>query len=329
MSDYLDRLSDPFPILSIEFKPGTGFENNSGAKVIAQPYISARDVQNRLDAVVGKQGWKVDYKTESILHKGIKKNQEIDQITSMIICTISILCRMPDDSFIWVSKSDGAESRGQEGSQFKGGMSDAFKRAAVQWGIGRWLYDFGRVYVPAKKNNKGFFVFNDLREVQQIFADLYKRNGYDPNKGGYLEKESKPEKNPQEPKVESPKVETEKRPYTFEQLQRRFEQFQNMNEGQKCKDSEEGVIVAQWIMTALTNPFLEGGMSESDALKSAKEINKMFWGVANAETLYTKQAGAMHRWLFEDKVITDKDSDVQLSDSVKEEILKLVVDKQA
>ena len=143
MSSYLDQLNHPLPILSIEFKPGTGFENNSGAKVIAQPYISARAVQQILDTVVGKQNWKVEYDTESVLHKVMKKEKQVDQITTFVICTISIRCPQPDGSYEWVSKSDGAESRGQEGSQFKGGMSDAFKRAAVQWGIGRWLYDFG------------------------------------------------------------------------------------------------------------------------------------------------------------------------------------------
>ena len=39
---------------------------------------------------------------------------------------------------MWISKSDGADDSNIEGA--KGGLSDAFKRAAVKFGIGRYLY---------------------------------------------------------------------------------------------------------------------------------------------------------------------------------------------
>ena len=38
----------------------------------------------------------------------------------------------------WVTKTDGADDTTIEGA--KGGISDALKRAAVQFGIGRYLY---------------------------------------------------------------------------------------------------------------------------------------------------------------------------------------------
>ena len=37
-----------------------------------------------------------------------------------------------------ITKSDGADDSNIEGA--KGGISDSLKRAAVQWGIGRYLY---------------------------------------------------------------------------------------------------------------------------------------------------------------------------------------------
>lgn len=82
-------------------------------------YIDARDVMNRLDEVCGIDGWSDTY----------------IEFSNRLICTISI--RMPDGT--WVSKSDGADDSDVEGA--KGGISDAFKRAAVKWGIGRYLYD--------------------------------------------------------------------------------------------------------------------------------------------------------------------------------------------
>jgi hypothetical protein len=50
-----------------------------------------------------------------------------------VICTLSI--KVGD---AWISKEDGGENSDIE--PVKGGLSDAFKRAAVSWGIGRYLY---------------------------------------------------------------------------------------------------------------------------------------------------------------------------------------------
>jgi hypothetical protein len=37
----------------------------------------------------------------------------------------------------------------------KGGISDAFKRAAVKWGIGRYLYDLKSPWVPCESRESG------------------------------------------------------------------------------------------------------------------------------------------------------------------------------
>lgn len=91
-------------------------ENNPKAMALA--YMDARDVMDRLDAVCGPENWQDSY---------------VESAKGRVICTISIL--IGDQ---WVSKSDGAGDTAVEGE--KGGISDAFKRAAVKWGIGRYLY---------------------------------------------------------------------------------------------------------------------------------------------------------------------------------------------
>jgi hypothetical protein len=50
-----------------------------------------------------------------------------------VLCSLSI--RVGDE---WVTKQDGAENTQIEST--KGGLSGAMKRAAVQWGCGRYLY---------------------------------------------------------------------------------------------------------------------------------------------------------------------------------------------
>lgn len=112
--------------------------NRDGNSAMALAYMDARHVMDRLDAVCGSENWQDSY-TESA--KG------------RVICTISIL--IGDQ---WVSKSDGAGDTAVEGE--KGGISDAFKRAAVKWGIGRYLYDLGSPWADCEsyeKNGKRYF----------------------------------------------------------------------------------------------------------------------------------------------------------------------------
>lgn len=112
--------------------------NSDGTKALALAYIDARDVMNRLDKVVSPANWQDRYEETA---KG------------RIVCTISICI----DGH-WINKSDGAGDTDYEGE--KGAISDAFKRAAVKWGIGRYLYDFPTPWVPCESYKKGDkFVF--------------------------------------------------------------------------------------------------------------------------------------------------------------------------
>jgi len=113
-----EDLAKPFPREQVSWRIGNTNAKfrKPGDKLKGLPlaYIDARDVMGRLDEVVGAGGWSDDYK----------------EVKGRIICTITIH---------GISKSDGAGDTDTEGE--KGGISDAFKRAAVKWGIGRYLYD--------------------------------------------------------------------------------------------------------------------------------------------------------------------------------------------
>jgi hypothetical protein len=85
-------------------------------------YIDARDVQDLLDDVVGPANWQTDFRV----------------INENMFAGIGI---KTDSGWVW--KWDcGVESNVEVE---KGEASDAFKRAAVQWGIGRFLYRLGIV----------------------------------------------------------------------------------------------------------------------------------------------------------------------------------------
>ncbi len=106
-------LKRPFPIGSVSFRKGPG-----GSKELA--YITARDVMQRLDEVFGVDGWSDKY----------------EFIGGRMMCNLT--CNFGGTL---VSKADGADDSQIEGA--KGGISDALKRAAVKFGIGRYLYHPG------------------------------------------------------------------------------------------------------------------------------------------------------------------------------------------
>lgn len=91
-------------------------------------YINSRDVQERLDKVVGCNNWQDAYK----------------EVKGNLYAGIGIKI---DGEWIW--KWDCGTESNQDAE--KGEASDSFKRAAVKWNIGRFLYDLEVKYVKANE----------------------------------------------------------------------------------------------------------------------------------------------------------------------------------
>jgi len=119
MKKLQEQLHAPFPPGEIEWRVIT---SKGGAKpfAIVAPYVDARAITRRLDEVFGIDGW----------------TNNIQIVNDGVICTLTVW--MEDK---WISRSDGANTTKIE--PVKGGISDALKRAAALFGIGKYLY-----YVP-------------------------------------------------------------------------------------------------------------------------------------------------------------------------------------
>jgi len=138
----LKDLLAPFPAAQIGWRVGA--RTKSKDKGQALPYIDARDVQTRLDEVVGAENWQVSF---SAAPHG-----------TGVLCSISIHVEGGAEG-AWVIKQDGGqqdkESDGESNlDSVKGALSDSFKRAAVMWGIGRYLYSYETPWVPLKNEGK-------------------------------------------------------------------------------------------------------------------------------------------------------------------------------
>jgi hypothetical protein len=132
-------LAMPFAAEDLEWRLQTAVE--SSMQGIAVPYVTNRAIQNRLDEVVGPQNWYNEYKP---WHGTGKREAQI--------CGISIYF----EGRGFITKWDGAEDSDIE--PVKGGLSDSMKRAAVQWGIGRVLYNMDTVYVNIEKKGKSYII---------------------------------------------------------------------------------------------------------------------------------------------------------------------------
>jgi len=120
-------------------------------------YIDARDVMNLLDKVVGACNWQDDYR---VVH-------------GQLFAGIGIKCGND-----WVWKWDtGTESQTEKE---KGIVSDSFKRAAVKWGVGRFLYDLPITYIPANEvkgsGNYPYPVDENGKRIYDITKYINERN---------------------------------------------------------------------------------------------------------------------------------------------------------
>ncbi|GAB3937588.1 Rad52/Rad22 family DNA repair protein [Larkinella terrae] len=120
-------LTAPIQPDEIEWRVSQTMEAKNGkpAKMMVVPYINNRCVMERFDGQFGWRNW----------------SNKIEEVEGGFLCTISAI--LPTGEV--VSKTDGASRTNVE--PIKGGISDAMKRAAVQFGLGRGLYNYPKVFI--------------------------------------------------------------------------------------------------------------------------------------------------------------------------------------
>lgn len=136
------KLECPFPERSVSWRIG-----NTNQKKVAREkndakarptkgqllaYVDARDVMERLDRACGFGDWQCRYTLAD---------------SGLLICEIGI--RVNGE---WLWRANGAGDTQVEAE--KGKCSDAFKRAAVLWGVARYLYGLSSPWVELDQYGK-------------------------------------------------------------------------------------------------------------------------------------------------------------------------------
>jgi len=166
MKNNIKSLTRPMVDEEVNWRMDSLMQNGKRVRLLA--YIDARSAMERLDEAVGQEGWSDDY---------------LPGPNGGVMCKLSVCV-----DGTWVTKSDVAENTAIEA--IKGGVSDAFKRACVKWGIGRNLYDLGNTIVDVQPNYpkgvashyvvrvyskrdgvKGYAVAPSIRDIMGIHTD--------------------------------------------------------------------------------------------------------------------------------------------------------------
>jgi hypothetical protein len=154
--ELFDELCRPFAAEEIDWRIGS--TNADKTQGMALAYMDARAVMDRFDGVCGPDGWQNNY---------------TPGVNGSIICNIGVL--MPCGEWIW--KADGAGATDVEGE--KGMLSDALKRAAVRWGVGRYLYEMKSPWVPIVQKGRSYVIADDVRKkLDQVHEDFCTSAGW-------------------------------------------------------------------------------------------------------------------------------------------------------
>ena len=177
MTDEQARMLEyPFTFQEIEWRVlRTSKKDPTRAQVAA--YVDSRAIQNRLDAVVGRENWQNTFESVVGSNNG----------TTAHICRISIYYPERGE---WITKSDGAGCTDVE--PIKGGLSNAFKRAASMWGMGRYLYGLKNIWANIdeyKAIAQSSFPELEKRYNQYVNQLLNKKQG--PGKGNQQDSQPK------------------------------------------------------------------------------------------------------------------------------------------
>ena len=138
-------LAEPFKPSEVEWRlQASGKTSDGSLWALAIPYLNSRDIMSRLDEVFGIGGWKNEYTS---VPEGVVQN------AGGVICELSV--KFEDG---WITKKDIGTTT--EIEPLKGAISGSLKRAAVLWGIGRYMYEIEPIFVKTSTSqtqgwNKG------------------------------------------------------------------------------------------------------------------------------------------------------------------------------
>ncbi len=160
----VEHLRTPFPPTEIKFLPKSPVQRGDAWICLALPYADKRMYEDRLNALVPGR-WSTPAMTPLVAG-----NKLVIPVT-LVICGIAHTD--VGEAFL-TSLSRKGEPREEENAATEA-YSQAFRRACAQFGLGRYLYDLPKAWVPYDPQKRAIALSEE--ELRQLAERLYRKVG--------------------------------------------------------------------------------------------------------------------------------------------------------
>ena len=160
----VEPLRAPFPVTEIKFLPKSPIQRNDAWVCLALPYADKRAYEDRLNALVPGR-----WSTPAMIPL-VAGNKLVIPVT-LVICEIAHTD--VGEAFL-TSLSRKGEPREEENAATEA-YSQAFRRACAQFGLGRYLYDLPKAWVPYDPQKRAIALAEE--ELRQLVERLYRKAG--------------------------------------------------------------------------------------------------------------------------------------------------------
>lgn len=163
--DITAQLEEPFPVEDIELLPKGSVERDGKTLCMAMPYADVRVYQDRLNKLAPGE-WSTPPPLALV-------------VGTKLVCYVTIV-------IYGVSHTDVGEA-GPGENQGTEAFAQAFKRAASQFGLGRYLYNLEKAWVPYNKERKQIAL--DAKGIKAIVWQMYQKAGisFSSSQNGHIE----------------------------------------------------------------------------------------------------------------------------------------------
>src|SRR5580700_2382615 len=139
------ELAEPFDPSEIKWRVTHTTQDGSGGAVI--PFADPRAYSDRLNQIFTPSGWTRAYEVSTVSSiTRMKKDKLIQTGKVLVTCTVTIAGLG--------THADSGEEWADEEHAMTTALAQAFKRACVCFGLGRYLYNFAEMWVPLNQHRQ-------------------------------------------------------------------------------------------------------------------------------------------------------------------------------
>lgn len=284
-STLVKKLHNPVPQSGVTWKVTTsGVKGDGGVYCQIAPIIDSRCVQEMFDSVLGPENWKDEYSI----------------VGSSMLCTIYVKVPNDDGSYEWVGKTDGVDVEAPDRDNqdaTKGMVSNSFKRAAVKWGVGRHLYNAGKVWAETSMERVAGWMKDsakDKRSNRRVDywwrepAGAYQKIGYGSGPERYTKSESSRTESRPSPQQSSKASSPPSQPKSGRTP---IEEIRDLLTKSGCSTKEDASHVVRFVTSgevSSVDDYMSSGekaKAVACALKSEKDLDSLLFRSREASKL--------------------------------------------